>query len=151
MSSRETRGEVSPQDQPNRRFIEFRGKQYEVLDKRYISADAISIGDRAFIGTESGNRYMIRRSRSHSDALMIYSERTAFGDGYVLLASTDLAEIGKPAIFHVKDPSTGEDRTFSTTTVTAIEIRKGFDTAVESSDTDGLASMLKRHSYGEKS
>jgi hypothetical protein len=57
------------------RTIKVLDKEHGVVDVTILNPDLIEQGDRVIISTKTGNRYMVRRSRSHGGALMISSEK----------------------------------------------------------------------------
>jgi hypothetical protein len=143
----------NPRKEPSerKRFMEFEGKQFEVVDIDALQAQDIKPGDRTIISTESGNRYMLRFSKS-AKAPKVYSERTKFEDGYELFNKYDdehptVAEIGKPFEFTmITDKKKNLGQPFTSTPVTAIEIRCGLDDAIENNPRQvsgsDMASMI---------
>lgn len=117
------------------RKMEFQGKSYEIKDVNTLHAQDIGKNDRVFITTQSGNRYMIRWSKSKG-VPMIYSEREQFKNGKELANNyadgKAVAEIGIPMEYITvtnKEQRVGTKQRSSQ--VTAIEIRKDIDDAIE--------------------
>lgn len=125
--------------------------------------------DRAFISTESGNRYMIRRSKSAGDKMKVYNERNHFNDGYEIVPRDNpevIAETGKRFLFTMlgfdKETKSGRQG-FNATKVTEIELRKGIEKLIASGELAGrkpsaaeeglgnLAQMLRKHVTGKGS
>lgn len=123
----------SPDAPPSsRKQVEYKGRFYEVLDLQVVSAQQIQPGDRAFITTKSGNRYLLRRSRSHGDRLFAYRESDGNSAGGELddkMLTGPLASIGQSLRLGIKEPNA----IWESTPVASIEIRKGIDTAIEES------------------
>ena len=80
-----------------KRTIDFSGRTFEVDDVNILNQLDIQRGDRVLITTNSGNRYMIRRSESRDGALMISNEKESnFNVFYPLYNQGEaIAEIGK--------------------------------------------------------
>ena len=108
--------------------------KFEIVEIEAITGKNVETGDRAFIYTESGNRYMLRRSKSNNDSLMVYNEREgkfAPESGRVLGVQKEsqyLAEVGQP--FHAfaigsVEAMTGQE--FKSTLVKRIQIIRGID------------------------
>lgn len=146
-------GSQIPAETP-KRSMEYRGQQFEIEDVSVLSGKDMQLGDRVFISTESGNRYMIRVSKSLG-GLKIYNEKAdGFKVGNVLYDSGEsLAEVGKPFDFTFYI-SNDKGQKYQATTVTAIEIRRGLDKAIEDSETEtsghGMAQMLKDQVHGRE-
>ncbi len=147
--------------QPNR-TMDYRGNTFEVVDLHILTPKDIARGDRVLIGTESGNRYMVRRSESRNGVLMIYNEKTGnFEKGNPLHLKTKediIAEIGKEMKFiAVTDERRNLGSDFTSTKVNAIEIRKGLDAAIQSAPEQKgdlgslMAKMLHEHTVEGKS
>ena len=138
-----------------KKHYEFQGKQFEVDEPAELTADDIQIGDRVFVTTESGNRYMLRRSKSRNGALMVYNQRDQFSSGHPLhVQAKTLATIGMPFDhFFITDTEKNLGTKQSTTPVTRIEIRRGFDDVAESAqgaEGANLADMLKNKATGRE-
>jgi hypothetical protein len=122
-----------PEEAQNpKRTIEYKGASYEVFDLDRISESQIEPGDRVFIRTESGNRYMLRRSRGADGRIFVYRENDGFSKGGALgseALKSDIASVGKPLRLLVEDLN----RIWQSTPVSAIELRKGIDAAIENS------------------
>ena len=131
MENRETSG-YNPSEQ-EKRYIEFRGEKFEIEDVDILSAQDIQKGDRVFISTKSGNRYMIRMSAVHEGMLKIYNEKEGdgFKTGYELhYDQGPIAEVGKGFSF-VMRISEDKGQKYDATEVTGIEIRRGLDAAIQ--------------------
>ena len=80
-------------------FLEVDGKHFEVRRPEILNISDIVPGDRIFVSTRTGNRYMIRWSQS-ANAPKIYSERENFDIGYVMANTYHnnpmVTEKGKP-------------------------------------------------------
>ena len=118
------------------------GKEFKVDEPSVLNPDDIEDGDRVFVKTESGNRYMIRHSKSAGGALKIYNEKAdSFKLGYPLYhQGQPIAEVGERFDFMIvteKNLATG----YGATEVIGIEIRRGFDEYVES---DYFQNLKKR-------
>ena len=136
-----------------KRTLEYGGKSYEVFDLDRINESHIEPGDRALITTASGNRYMLRRSRSNDNRLFAYRERDGFSNGGVMNAETlksDIATIGMGLRLGVENPT----RIWESTPVTAIELRKGIDSAIEDKNdapqAGSLAAALIERIHGKR-
>ncbi len=122
--------------EPRKRTMDFGDREFEVLDVNILRPSDIVAGDRTMITTGSGNRYMIRWSKSGGGP-KIYNERTEFKEGFPLYNKyTDgspIAEVGKPFEFYIiTDTAANIGQKMEATPVSAIEIRKGIDDAIES-------------------
>lgn len=154
MNKIEKGGYAPPEEKPKRTY-EYRGQQFEVEDVNVLYGKDIQPGDRVLISTESGNRYMIRFSKS-ADALKIYNEReSGFKTGEILYDNGGpIAEIDKGLNFIVRI-SNDRGQKYRATKVTAIEIRRGIDKAIEEAPDEigfgGIARMLKDHAKGRLS
>lgn len=116
------------------------------LDK--IAGSDILVGDRAFIVTISGNRYMLRRSKSNGDRLMVYNEREGgFSpeSGRLLglpKGQQVIAEKGKIfEAYAIDDPQKMTGGKFSSTPVAEIRLFRGLDTYAESKPKDETGSF----------
>lgn len=110
---------------------DFNGQQFEVERPSSLSVADINPGDRVLITTESGNRYMLRRSKSAGGAIKIYNEKAdGFKLGYQLESQGNIANVGNKFNFMVR-LSQDKGREYGATSVTAIEIRRGIDDAIE--------------------
>jgi len=140
--------------------------RFETVEIDAIDPKDIQRGDRAFIVTESGNRYMLRRSKSNNDALMVYNEREgAFSpeSGRILgvqKGKPHLAQKGRPFnAFSIDDIETMTGQEFRSTPVTQIIVIRGADTAVHSNSYQpsasswgsSLAKFLGKAARGRKS
>ena len=73
----------------------------EVLEVSTLNPKDIEAGDRVFIKTSSGNRYLVRYSLSNPGMFKIYNEReevknNSYGKGYFLHNKGEaIAELGK--------------------------------------------------------
>lgn len=131
---------------PNKKSNEFKngsyeheGRNFETLEGVAIAAKDIQTGDRAFIYTESGNRYMLRRSRSNDNKILVYDEREGefnAESGRLLGLHTGrphIAEIGKPFnAFALATTAAETSNEFTSKPVTRIVIIRGADTAAHS-------------------
>lgn len=124
------------------------GQKFEVERPGVLTVDDIRNGDRAFVMTESGNRYMLRRSKSANGAIKIYNEKKdKFQQGYELYNQGEIARVGEGFNF-VMSLSQTEGQKYSATRVVGIEIRRGIDDAIENSgeerksNVSGLAEEL---------
>lgn len=107
--------------------------RFEVDVVSELRSENVGTADRAFIMTESGNRYMVRHSKGRGEELVIYNERKG---GFVAEAAHPfmvrneggkkgpIARIGQPLNVLT---SNGEWRS---TKVVKIEIRRGVEAAV---------------------
>src|SRR3989338_1327504 len=142
--------------QPQNRTMDVLGQKYEVVDISILNPNLIDQGDRVLISTKSGNRYMVRRSRSHGGALMIYNERENFSNGYLLHdQNKTIAKITEPMkLLMITDETKQLGREIESTEITAIEIRKGVDDILNSTPdelkTKSLADRLKDVTTGRK-
>ncbi|MCC7160721.1 hypothetical protein IT399_03315 [Candidatus Nomurabacteria bacterium] len=141
------------------RTIEFLGKEYKVIDVPLLTPDLIEQGDRVFFSTESGNRYMIRRSRSHNGDLKIYNEKQdGFSTGELIhdqRAKKVLAEVGKPMeLWIVTDEVKNLGVKINSTNVKSIEIRKAIDDIANLTPDElkgkNLSDMLLDQIHGRK-
>jgi len=74
---------------------EFQGKQFKVERPQSLSAGDIQPGDRVIITTGSGNRYMLRQSKS-AGGIKLYNEKAdGFKVGYPLHDSGQIAKVGE--------------------------------------------------------
>ena len=100
----------------------------------------IGLGDRAFVTTESGNRYMIRHSKGRREALVIYDEKK---EGFAAEAAHPfmtrkeeggkgpVARVGRPLnLFAITEEQTGKGVEWRSTKVTRIEIRRALEAAI---------------------
>ena len=132
-------------------------KEYAVDRPSDLKPSDFGKDDRVFISTESGNRYMIRWSKS-GNTFKIYNERADdFNHGETLYNSydgdTSIAETGKPLeFFIVTDPVRNLGRKMAATQVTGIEIRRNIDSAIENASTgtsfQGIAQGLIDNVHG---
>jgi len=122
--------------QTDKKFTKFEGKQFEVENPGTLSEGDINSGDRVFISTESGNRYMLRRSKSAGGQIKIYNEKADnFKLGYILAAQGEIAKVGDPFEFIVRI-SKDKGQKHNSTKVVGIEIRRGVDDVIENSKRD---------------
>ncbi len=122
--------------QNGKKYNEFGGKQFEIENPSSISVADIKPGDRAFISTKSGNRYMLRRSKSAGGEIKIYNEKADnFKMGYVLASQGEIAKAGDPFDFIVRI-SKDKGQKHNSTEVVGIEIRRGIDDAIENSSSE---------------
>ncbi len=125
-------------------FIPEKNKQedvYKVGDREFkvekpdqLNPDNINPEDRVFITTKSGNRYMIRRSKSRGGTLMVYNEKAdGFKVGYpIALDKGSTVEIGQDFNFiAVNDEKKGLGQKYHATEIMEIEIRRGLDKFIE--------------------
>ena len=131
---------------------EVAGRTYESIRVSILKKTDIGQNDRIYVKTESGNRYMIRWSKT-INAPKIYSERTDFKDGYPLVdqypGDTPIAEVGKPFLFMmmVKGPDDGNlGQKMETAKVMDIEIRKdsNIDIPSHASNFGSLINQMNR-------
>ncbi len=130
--------ERPPRPRENSSFYESPLGRFEVLEPSVLRAIDIGNADRAFIHTLSGNRYMIRHSKTRGGALIIYNERDGgFGpeNGHPFrVASEEIGVVGQPLKYwKISDESGPQPRgvMYNSTVINRIEIRKGFEAAVE--------------------
>lgn len=123
---------------PQKRYEHPQLGSFEVVELNAIKGSDVESGDRGFIHTESGNRYMLRHSKSRGGALIIYSERDGgFEDGTghpfgIRKEATAIATVGRPLeYFEITDETSGRGSVVTSTNVTRIEVRKGFEAAIE--------------------
>lgn len=106
---------------------------YKRLQLQVLRKIDFARNDRIIIATTSGNRYLLRWSKS-ADTLKIYSERTAFKDGYPMIdmyaADMPIAEVGQRFSFKMKVNE--EIQEFHAKEVTSIEVTKDIDADIES-------------------
>ncbi|MFH1893787.1 MAG: hypothetical protein ABIK83_14030 [Candidatus Zixiibacteriota bacterium] len=121
-----------------------------------LKGSDINPNDRVFIRTKSGNRYMLRRSKSAGNAIKIYNERAdGFKQGYILYDDgSALARVGKEFEFTVYIAE-AKGQSYVSTTVKDIEIRRDIDEACNNSDEiQGwgayIASKIKKHVSGRR-
>jgi hypothetical protein len=145
----------NPTDQPSdNRSTEILGKQYEVVDINILNPDLIEQNDRAFITTKSGNRYMVRRSKSRGGALTVYNEREGFSVGLPLHNQNEtITRITEPMkLWVVTDEEKQLGKEIKSTEITAIEIRKGVDDILNSTPDElkakNLSDRLKKPNNG---
>lgn len=112
---------------------------FELVEARSLAASDIRADDRAFIHTSSGNRYMLRHSRSRNGQLVIYNEREGGFSAesarpfLVKRGAPAIAEVGRPLqYFAITDEQTGAGIAATSTTVNRIEIRRNLERAVQS-------------------
>ena len=109
-------------------------KEFQVDKPEILNFSDIEDGDRVFIKTQSGNRYMIRHSKSRSGALMVYNEKTSgFKIGKPLYIKENIiAEVGKDFDFiTIDEKNKNMGNKSHATEVVEIEIRRGFDDFIE--------------------
>jgi hypothetical protein len=122
---------------------------FEVDEFTALQPGDIGPGDRAFVHTKSGNRYMLRHSKSRGGELVIYNEREGFDAEHarpfrIRQGSNAIATVGAPlnyfAIMNEKEQTGGE---VASTEVTRIEVRRGLDEAANAADkgSEGLGSI----------
>lgn len=110
---------------------EFAGQQFDVERPSTLSATDVLLGDRTFIMTESGNRYMLRRSTSDPKVIKIYNERAdGFKQGLALYGEGEIARVGNNFHFTVRI-SRDKGQEYDATKVIGIEIRRGIDAAIQ--------------------
>jgi len=119
--------------------LETSERQVELVNLESLSGSDIREEDRAFIYTESGNRYMLRHSRARAGQLVIYDEReggfSADNARQFLIkrGSSAIAELGRPLqYFAITDERTGTGAPVSSTIVTRIEIRRNLERHIRS-------------------
>lgn len=147
--------DTSSKQEKSKEYLEVGGEKFEVIRPEILNISDIVAGDRTLISTKSGNRYMIRWSKS-LNAPKIYNKREGINKEYVMsntyLTNTTVAEKGKPFSFTtvLNEKMTQEHQA---TEVTDIEIRKGLDKAIQSGTVQpkgkGLLDMLKEHVNGK--
>jgi hypothetical protein len=120
---------------PEKKYYEHeRLGRFEIEEVRVLKPSDIGNIDRAFIQTESGNRYMIRHSESRGGSLVIYNEReSAFksaGAHPFLIRQNTIAEVGLPLNILVEDEKEVSKTEWRSTPITRIEIRRGVETAI---------------------
>lgn len=125
---------------------EFNGQQFEVERPSSLSVTDVRPGDRVLITTDSGNRYMLRRSKSAGGAIKIYNEKAdGFKQGYELHSQEEIAKVGKSFDCIVRI-SQDKGQKYHATSVTGIEISRGIDKAIENDAKEnkgiGLGKML---------
>ena len=112
-------------------------KEFVVDRPQILNSDDIENGDRVFVRTQSGNRYMLRHSKSRGGSLMIYNEKAdGFKAGYPLhQKGNSIAEVGNEFDFIIV---TDEEKNIGTkrhaTEVVEIEIRRGFDEFIQNTN-----------------
>ncbi len=146
----------SSKSTPQPRSIEYNGKKFEVREPDVLNPQDIEQGDRVLVTTQSGNRYMFRRSRSRGSVLMVANENE---DGFqkfyrVYDQNQTLAQKGKSIELPIyTDEVKGLGTKFESTSVTLIEIRKGIDdainTAPQGTGSVNLFDELKNHAKGK--
>lgn len=114
--------------------------KFEVDVVPEIRSEDIGADDRAFILTQSGNRYMIRHSKGRSEALVIYDERKEGFDAnaaHPFMVRKEngqkgpIARVGIPLnVFAITDEKTEKGTEWNSTPVTRIEIRRGIEAAI---------------------
>jgi hypothetical protein len=114
--------------------------KFEVEVVPELRSEDIGNDDRAFIETESGNRYMVRHSKSRGESLVIYNEREggfdASGAHPFMLRNEagvrgPIARIGQPLnVFAITEEKTGKGNEWKSTNVNRIEIRRGIEAAI---------------------
>ena len=135
---------------PNKETVTFAGQEFPVERPRILTVSDIRPGDRVFISTESGNRYMLRRSKSAGGAIKIYNERTGgFKHGDELSATGEIAKVGAGFNF-ITQISPGKETEYNATMVTAIEIRRGFDAAIENMSQEHFSEKVIEKAKGKK-
>jgi hypothetical protein len=107
--------------------------RFEVVERPALRGADVGLDDRAFLHTESGNRYMVRHSKSRGESLVIYNEReggfkTEGAHTFFVRGQSPIAEIGKP--INVLVETAGPNMEWRSTPVTRIEIRRGVERAV---------------------
>jgi len=129
------------------KYFESVAGKFETVEPERIAASDILVGDRAFIVTVSGNRYMLRRSKSNGDRLMVYNERTggfAPDSGRLLGLPKGrqwIAEKGQPFnAYQIEDPDRMTGSYFTSTAVVDIRIFRGLDVAANSKPHDPAGS-----------
>jgi hypothetical protein len=110
----------------------------DAIEINTLTSSDIRSEDRAFIYTESGNRYMLRHSKSRGGALTIYNEREggfSAESGHLFMirkGNIAIAEVGKSlnyfAMSNEHKDNTGEE--VLSTRVTRIELRRGLEARV---------------------
>ncbi len=148
----------SNKNRPSTKSIEFDGKNFEVQEPDILNPGDIVQGDRVLVTTQSGNRYMFRRSRSREGVLVVANEKEdGFQKFYRIYDQNQiLAQKGKGIELPVyTDEANGLGRKFGSTPVTLIEIRKGIDDAInnapEGTGAKNLLDELKKHAKGRGS
>ena len=143
--------------QPSNESMEFKGEHFEVDKVSTLEISNIQRGDRVFVITESGNRYMLRRSESRNGALMISNEHESnFNTFYPLYQPREVfAEVGRVMEFMaVTDELKSLGNTFTSSKVVGIEIRRGLDKAANRSSEvisgHGIADMLIKQAKGQR-
>jgi hypothetical protein len=136
--------ERTPRHRPiQAEFYESPLGKFEVKNLDKIASKDIEDADRAFIFTVSGNRYMLRHSKTRNGSLVIYNERE--GNGFrnengrpFLIEGDSIAKVGEPMrYFEITDEINKMGNWANSTAIVRIEIRKGFDAAIEKLVTEG--------------
>jgi hypothetical protein len=130
---------------------------FEVVELPSLSPADVGNDDRAFIYTESGNRYMVRHSKSRGGALVIYNEREGgfFAENAhpFRARSNTLASVGQSfEYFAITDEASQEGNMATSTKITRIEVRRGLDKAAENGTITGesIADMLIDTAKGKR-
>ena len=139
--------------------------KFEVVELRSISRSDVASGDRAFIHTESGNRYMLRPSKSRGGELIIYNEREGgFGadNGHPFATPTGtIATVGETfEYFKITDEANKMGFKANSSKVTRIEVRRGLEAAVAKAAAEaggnqgpsfgGMSEMMKQEVRGRR-
>lgn len=114
-------------------------REFKVEKPDQLNPDNINPEDRVFITTKSGNRYMIRRSKSRGGALMVYNEKAdGFKAGYpIALDKGSTVEVGQDFNFiAVNDEKKGLGQKYHATEIMEIEIRRGLDKFIEEESSE---------------
>ncbi len=143
--------------QSSKEAMEFNGEHFEIDKVATLEVSNIQRGDRVLVVTESGNRYMLRRSESRNGALMISNEREShFNTFYPLYQPREVfAEVGKVMEFMaVTNEQKSLGSTFTSSKIIDIEIRRGLDKATNNTpqtiSVKGIADMLRDQVRGRR-
>lgn len=139
--------EKFPQNQKTSTYENSRLGKFESVDLESLTMSDVTPADRAFIYTSSGNRYMIRHSRSQG-APMIYNEKEGgFGPGSgrrfgVRLDKKEIAKVGERLEYMQYSGENKQEGIVTSTTIERIEVRKGLEEAINEADRSSQGEAL---------
>ncbi|GEM_PF-7029554 len=156
MSEKDTSNRVPPSI-PEKKggrldVVRFGNKEYPVEYPTSLCIDNIVSNDRVIITTQSGSRYMLRRSRSSGGVVKVYREEGgSFRELGVPIHTSFTLESGKPAIFIIR-VSEERGRQTTTTNITKIRVIKGIDSDLNTTKVGGvpLTQALIKAAKGEE-